>query len=63
METIKDGASAAVEGVPRFRIAITFCMEGDPGAVMETVQQPADIEAGINRLVMSASLKRFRAMG
>jgi hypothetical protein len=38
-------------------------MEGDPGAVMETVQQPADIEAGINRLVMSASLKRFRAMG
>ena len=63
MAVIKDGTNAAVDGVPRLSIAITFWIDGEPGAVMDHVQHPAEIAAGINLLVRLPSLKRFRAIG
>ena len=55
--------NAAVEGVPRFVIAITFWIEGEPGAVIDHVQQPADIAAGRSLLVILARLNIWRAIG
>ena len=37
---MREGMSAAVAGVPRLFMAMVFCMEGEPGAVIDQVQQP-----------------------
>ena len=63
MAVIKDGTNAAVDGVPRLSIAITFWIDGEPGADMDHVQQPAEIATGISRHVRLDSLKRFSAIG
>ena len=60
---INDGTKAAVDGVPRLSIAITFWMDGEPGAYMDHVQHPAEIAAGISLLVRLPSLNRFKAIG
>ena len=59
----KDGTNAAVDGVPRLSIAITFCTEGEPGPLIDQVQHPAEMAAGIRRRVRFASLNRLSAIG
>ena len=56
IDAINDGTKAAVALVPRFVIAILFWIDGEPGAVIDHVQHPADIAAGISILVRLAFL-------
>ena len=60
MAVIKDGTNAAVDGVPRLSIAITFWIDGEPGAVMDHVQHPAEIAAGINLLSQVAFFEKVQ---
>ena len=39
---IREGTKAAVAGVPRSVMGITFWIDGDPGPLMDQVQQPEE---------------------
>ena len=63
MTLITPGTKAAVAVVPRLFMPMTFWIEGEPGAIMEMVQQPAVMEAGIRMRDMSFFWKSCRVMG
>ena len=54
---------AAVEAVPRLFMTTTFWTEGESGATMDTVQQPAVIAAGMRIRERSSFWKSCRQMG
>ena len=60
---MRDGTNAAVAVVPRLFMAMVLGMDGAPGAVMDQVQQPEEIAAGISLRERSEFLNICRAMG
>ena len=62
-DAINEGTKAAVAGVPRLCIAILFWIEGEPGAVIDHVQHPAEMAAGSSILERFAFLNIWSAIG